>query len=565
MAARILVVDDHEAGRYAKSRLLRAAGYHVVETATGHAALERVTVVPPDLVLLDVRLPDIDGFAVCRQIKTAVPQVTILQTSSARADATDRAAALDIGADSYLVEPIEPAELLAVVRALLRMRAAEQEVRRLNEDLEARAAARALELEEANRQLDAERRERRKTEDVLWHIQKLEAFGQLSGGVAHDFNNLLTVIIGNLELAREALTDSRRLPKEHVANQLLAALSAAEHGADITQRMLAFARQSLLRVEAVHLDALIAGSMDLLRQAVGEAITCELTPAASLWPCVIDPIQFEAAMLNLAVNARDAMPDGGRLRIELKNISAGANRADRPAEMKPGRYVSIAVSDTGVGMERAILERIFEPFFTTKEPGRGVGLGLSQVYGFVKQSDGHIAVESIQGTGSTFRLFFPYSSAVPETASVSDPVRVAGSEGREKILVVEDNEQVRDVVVELIKDLGYDVVVAGDGNEALKALRTDTAIRLVFTDIVMPHGNGVALAKAVAALDKKVKVVLTSGYPARTLPTNLPLVSKPYRREVLARVLRETLDGESESLPKVGSAAGLAHGSENSG
>lgn len=563
MAARILVVDDHEAGRYVKSRLLRAAGYCVVEADTGHTALEQVTVHPPDLVLLDVGLPDIDGFTVCRQIKTAIPQVTVLQTSSGRVDATDRAAALDLGADSYLADPIDPHELLATVRALLRMRAAEQEVRRLNENLEERAAVRALELAEANRQLEAERHERRRAEDILWHAQKLEAVGQLSGGVAHDFNNLLTVVIGNLELAHEAFAGSRKLPKEQVANLLLAALSAAEHGAKITQQMLAFARRTLLRVEVAHLDALIDRSMDLLQRALGEAITFECIPAAPLWPCVLDPIQFEAAMLNLAVNARDAMPDGGSLRIELKNISVGAHRADMPADMMPGRYVSVAVSDTGIGMETAILDRVFEPFFTTKEPGRGVGLGLSQVYGFVKQSDGYITVESVQGTGTTFRLYFPYASAVPEVASVSDPAGIAGSEDRERILIVEDNEQVRDVVVELIEDLGYDVVVAGDGHEALKVLRADDAIKLVFTDIVMPNGmSGVALAKAVAALNKRVKVVLTSGYPHRagshSIPIDLPLVTKPYRRELLARVLRETLDGTSESFPKVDTTSGIA-------
>jgi signal transduction histidine kinase len=548
IAARILVVDDHEAGRYAKSRVLRTAGYDVIEVGTGHAALEQVTARPPDLVVLDVRLPDIDGFTVCRRIKATLPQVTVLETSSARVDASDRAAALDLGADSYLVEPIEPDELVAVVRALLRMRAAELEVRHLNEDLEARAAARALELAEANRQLDAERLERRRAEEVLWHMQKLEAVGQLTGGVAHDFNNLLTVITGNLELVQGALTGSRRLPKERVAKLLTAALSAAEHGAKTTQQMLAFARRTLLRVEVVHLDALIVRSMDLLRRALGEAITLEFVAGTDLWPCVTDPVQFEAAMLNLAVNARDAMPVGGHLRIEARNITVGPDSVDIPAELAPGPFVNITVADTGVGMDAAVLSRIFEPFFTTKEPGRGSGLGLSQLYGFVKQSDGHVTVESVQGAGTTFQLYFPYSTAIPQGAPVSNSGHVVSSQG-ERILIVEDNEDVREVVVALIKDLGYNVVVACDGHEALKLLRSDGAIDLLFTDVVMPNGmNGIALASAATAVNKELKVILTSGYPARTssgpVPINFPLISKPYRREELALVLRETLRGQ---------------------
>ena len=545
-SARILVVDDHEPGRYAKSRILRGLGYTVVEAGSGHEALEEVTAQPPDLVLLDVRLPDIDGLTVCHQIKSALPQVTVVQTSSARVDATDRVAALGSGADSYLVEPIDPHELIAVVQALLRMRAAEQEVRRLNDNLQARAAARADELAEANRQLGMERSERRKTEEVLWHVQKLEAVGQLTGGVAHDFNNLLTVITGNLELLWEALSGTRKLSKARLGQLLQSALAAADHGAKLTQQLLAFARRSLLHVEVADLNAIIQRSVDLLRRALGEAVTLEFTPGAELWPCVIDPVKFEAALLNLAVNAHDAMPLGGCFAIQTQNVELSTQESGAVSDIAPGRYVGIVVSDTGMGMEPAVLERIFEPFFTTKDVGRGSGLGLSQFYGFIKQSDGHVTVESTPGAGTTFRLYLPFSSELPQTELPSATVDMA-SRGRERILVVEDNQNVREVVVELIQDLGYSVLVARDGKEALNLLRGDLPIDLLFTDIVMPNGmDGLALADAARALDARLKIILTSGYAARNgasaTSIDFPLILKPYRREDLARVLRDTLD-----------------------
>lgn len=543
--ARILVVDDYEAGRYAKSRVLRGQGYQVIEAETGHAALDQVLAQLPDLVLLDVRLPDMDGTTVCRRIKAALPQITVLQTSSARVGSRDRTAALEIGADAYLVEPIEADELIAVVGSLLRLRAAEQEVRRLNENLELRVAQRAAELVEANQQLDIERSERRKAEEVLWHMQKLEAVGQLTGGIAHDFNNLLTVITGNLELVQEALDGSRQLPKKRLTELLGTALSAASQGARVTQQLLAFARRSLLRVEVVDLTTIIESAADLMRRALGEAVTLELGASEDLWPCVIDPVQLETALLNLALNARDAMPEGGTLRIKAKNILIEEGSS---AGIAPGRFVEISVADTGVGMEPAVLARIFEPFFTTKDVGQGSGLGLSQLYGFIRQSDGHVTVESKPGAGTTFRLYLPYSANLPRSAGPLSPQQAFRECGSETILIVEDNDEVRAVVVEMINDLGYRAIIARDGHEALKLLHEDAEIDLLFTDIVMPNGmDGIALADAARSLKKDVKVVLTSGYTDRTGSaagfTAFPLLRKPYRRNDLARVLRDTLDG----------------------
>jgi len=283
-AVTILVVDDDDAGRYVKAHILASNGYEVSEAAFGHTAIDQVAASPPDLVLLDVKLPDINGIEVCQHIKAAFPQVAVLQTSSALISAHDRAAALNGGADSYLIEPIEPDELVAVVKALLRMHKAEQELRQLNETLEARIAERAGALGEANRLIEVERANRRRAEEVLWHTQKLEAVGQLTGGVAHDFNNLLTIITGNLDMLQDVIAGTRKLPRERQLRLVDAAQNAVEHGAHLTQQLLAFARRSVLDAETVDLNAVISDSEDFLRRALNEAISLKVAYSPDLWP-----------------------------------------------------------------------------------------------------------------------------------------------------------------------------------------------------------------------------------------------------------------------------------------
>ena len=550
-AARILVVDDDAAGRYFKTHILAGSGYVVDEAELGHAAIEQIAAVPPDLVLLDVKLPDIDGNEVCRRIKATFPQIAVLQTSSARVTARDRAAALDCGADSYLIEPIEPDELVAVVKALLRMRMAEQELRLLNETLEARVAERAAELDEANRRLEVERANRDRAEEVLWHAQKLEAVGQLTGGVAHDFNNLLTVITASLDMLHEVVAGARKLPAERQLKLVEAAQNAADHGAQLTHQLLAFARRSVLDAKPVDLNAVISGFGDFLRRALGETINLDVAYAPDLWPCHVDRVQFEAALINLVVNARDAMPRGGELRIRTGNVEVGdpADRAELGCE--PGAYVYVSVSDNGVGMGADVAQRAFEPFFTTKEVGQGSGLGLSQVYGFVTQSGGQVRVQTAPAAGSTFILYLPRSAGqVKARSSAVEPVPGPGA-GHETILVVEDNLELLEIAVAMIRGLGYNVLVAADGVEALELLRGDTPIDLLFSDVVMPQGiSGVALAAEARAIDQDLEILLTSGYPALRGGDlgsgDFPILSKPYRRDDLARMLRSTLSARRE-------------------
>jgi signal transduction histidine kinase len=406
---RILVVDDDEAGRYVKMRVLKSKGYAVSGTALGHVAIEQAAAERPDVVLLDVMLPDASGIEVCRRLKSEFPGVMVLQTSAAFTRPQDRTTALEGGADSFLVEPIDPDELLAAVNALLRVRRAEREPRRLNETLEAQVVERTGELAAANARIEQEMAERRKAEQALWHSQKLESVGQLTGGIAHDFNNFLTVISGNLELVRDALAGGRTTPPDRLLRLIMSAQTAADRGALVTRQLLAFARRSVLRAETVDLAALVSAFAGLLRHALGEAVTLETRFDPVLWRCRIDPLQFEAAILNLAGNARDAMSGVGHVTIEAANTMIDGEPQVTPTELAAGAYVCVRVTDSGPGMAPEVAARAFEPFFTTKDIGKGSGLGLSQVYGFVKQSGGHVVIETEPGAGTTVSLYLPGS------------------------------------------------------------------------------------------------------------------------------------------------------------
>jgi signal transduction histidine kinase len=547
--SRILIVDDDEAARYIKSRVLRRQGYAVSEASLGHEALALAAAESPHLTLLDVKLPDVSGIEVCREIKSRFPNIIVLQTSAAFTGVADRTRALDGGADSYLVEPIEPDELIATVNALLRMRDAEQEARRINRCLEQLVDERTHELAEANRQLADEIADRRQAEAALWHTQKLDLIGQLTGGIAHDFNNLLMVISGNLELLHETFDDDAKQSSD--ARQLLAnAEAAAEHAAKITQQLLAFARRSTLTEETVRFTDLLAVSEGFLRRAAGEAIEFSCACGPDLWNCRVDPVQLEAAVLNLVVNARDAMPRGGKLNIEAVNVSLGTTSGEAERGVPTGDYVKIVVSDTGQGMSPETLERVFEPFFTTKEVGKGSGLGLSQVYGFVKQSGGHILIDSTPDKGTALSLYLPRSAppADESTAASARPHDSLG--GSETVLIVDDNMEVREVMAVIVGSLGYDVLTAAGATEALGVIRGQCGIDLLVSDIVMSGGiDGLELARQARALRPGLPVLLMSGYPAGSVQEcTFPILPKPYRRDQLALQIRAAL-GEPVALP----------------
>ena len=544
---RILVVDDDDGGRYLKAHILRKSGYTVIEAANGRAALEQCRDGAPDLVLLDVVLPDVSGVEICRQIKASHPGIPVLQTSAAITSAHDRALSLVGGADAFLIEPIEPEELIATAKALLRMRAAEQALRRVNENLETAVAERTRDLTDAYLRLELETAERRKTEEMLWHTQKLDAVGQLTGGIAHDFNNLLAVIVASLEMIHAAFGGPQEVPRSKILRLLKTAETATDRGAKLTKQLLAFARRSTLRPAVVTLDEAIVACEPFLRRALGEAITFRMRFEPELWPCRIDPVQFEAALLNLVVNARDAMPGGGDLEIATGNVTADAAASQRPAGLGPGDYVCLRLTDTGMGMDPDVAARAFEPFFTTKEVGKGTGLGLSQVYGFVKQSEGHVTIDTKPGRGTSFLLYLPRCD---DTAIASETYAVTpetAPTGTETVLVVEDNSDVRQLATATISGLGYRVLEAPNGPAALDILKQEGTVDLLFSDVVLPAGmNGFELVHKARAIRSGLRALMTSGYAniqrSGSERPDVPVLLKPYRRDELAHRIRLELD-----------------------
>ena len=393
----------------------------------------------------------------------------------------------------------------------------------------------------------AEVNRREIAEASLRQVQKMEVVGQLTGGVAHDFNNLLTAIGGNLDLILRRSDDSGR-----VRRLAEAALQATQRGERITQQLLVFSRRQVLRPETLNLNRVLVEFEALMTHAVSEKIDLQLQLDAALDPSRIDRAQFEAALLNLMVNARDALPTGGRVVIETRNVLLDQAYADQNPDARPGAYVLVSVSDNGVGIDPSILPHVFEPFFTTKDVGRGSGLGLSQVYGFAEQSGGHVKIYSEVGIGTTVKLYLPKANErlIAEEKQQLIPLRSAN--GGETVLVVEDDEAVLAMAIESLTDLGYRVLVAHDSHEALAIVKGSERIDILFSDIVMPGGiNGANLAVETRRLRPDIKVILTSGYTAAALsnehglPEELPILSKPYRKDELADQLRVIAGGRA--------------------
>ncbi|WJI73138.1 CHASE3 domain-containing protein [Mesorhizobium sp. C395A] len=402
------------------------------------------------------------------------------------------------------------------------------------------------ELMRKNIELGNEIQTREKAESQIRQMQKMEAVGQLTGGIAHDFNNMLAVIISAMNLAQRKLTRG-----EHdIMKFIEAATDAATRAANLTSRLLAFSRQQPLAPQVVDANRLVAGMSDLLRRALGETIRIETVLAGGLWKTHADPSQLENAILNLAVNARDAMGEDGKMTIETANSHLDEGYAATHAEVKAGQYVMIAVSDTGAGMPADVMERAFEPFFTTKPVDKGTGLGLSQVFGFVKQSGGHVKIYSEPGQGTTIRIYLPRFFG-PEEATISS--ERAGNPAvpvTETILVVEDDPRVRASTTDAMRELGYTVIHATSGQEALEKLGDNPGVALMFTDIVMPVMNGRKLAEEALARMPKLKVIFTTGFTRNAVVHNgvldhdVHFLAKPFTIEQLAAKLRDVLDAK---------------------
>jgi signal transduction histidine kinase/DNA-binding response OmpR family regulator len=404
---------------------------------------------------------------------------------------------------------------------------AQEALIQLNDTLEERIVERTAELERAHSQLR--------------QSQKLEAVGQLTGGVAHDFNNVLQVITGNLQLLQMSLAGNPEAQR-----RLESAAFAADRGAKLSSQLLAFARRQPLQPMAINVGKILRGMDDLLRRALGESVQIETVVAGGLWTTLVDPHQLENVILNLAINARDAMNGEGKLTLELANAMLDDSYSAQETEVIPGQYVMLAISDTGSGMPPEVISRAFEPFFTTKPEGEGTGLGLSMAYGFVKQSSGHIKIYSEPGSGTTIKIYLPRSMQAEVEMSKSSSGPIAG--GKETILVVEDDPVVQGTVVDILSGLGYRVLKANDGLSALNVLQSGIPVDLLFTDVVMPGPvRSPDLAKQAKQIFPDIEVLFTSGYTQNAivhggrLDPGVELISKPYRREELARKIRHML------------------------
>ncbi|MBL8555273.1 MAG: CHASE3 domain-containing protein [Phenylobacterium sp.] len=404
------------------------------------------------------------------------------------------------------------------------------------------------ELAAVNERLTAEVLGRERAEEQLRQAQKMEAVGQLTGGIAHDFNNMLSVVVGSLELARRRL----RTDPDRAQHYIDSALEGAQNAAGLTARLLAFSRQAPLAPRPLDPNKLVGGMSELLRRTIGENVEVETVLAGGVWRVNVDRQLIENALLNLCVNARDAMSEGGNLTIETSNTSLDEDYASAQSEVTPGQYVLISVTDTGVGMPPEIIARAFDPFYTTKGVGRGTGLGLSQVFGFVKQSGGHIKIYSEVGRGTSVKIYLPRwtgeaaGDAAFAPATTEPPPR---ARDREIILLVEDDERVRGVTVDSLRELGYDVVQASSGDQALQQLAQQPRIDLLLTDIVMPGMTGRMLADQVLAQRPDLRVLYMTGYTRNAIVHNgvldfgVAFLQKPFSAEQLARKVRDVLDG----------------------
>ena len=423
-------------------------------------------------------------------------------------------------------------------------------------------------LLERTRELEEESKLRREAEATLMQAQKMEAVGQLSGGIAHDFNNLLTIIIGNLDAMKRQLAMLAGLePARDIAGKLSksldAALRGAQSSAQLTHRLLAFSRRQALEPQRLDLNRLVSGMLEMFRRTLGSDISIETVLGAGLWPTFADGHQLENVLLNLALNAKAAMPDGGCLTIETANTYLDDAYVRRFGDIKAGQYAVLCVTDTGTGIAKDILEKVFEPFFTTKPPGEGSGLGLAMVHGFVKQSGGHVRIYSEEGRGTTVKIYLPRLigeevGAVP-AGKAEGKQAIPRAKPGEMILLVEDSEGVREYARDILLELGYGVIDAANVQEALRAVAKKPHISLLFTDVVLGESNGRVLADKVRQIYPNLPVLFTTGYTRNAivhqgrLDPDVQLLNKPFTQQDLARKLRELLDGAA--TPEVAPAA----------
>ena len=504
--ARVLVVDDSRVIRTLLESTLKEEGYEVDTAEGGTAALTLLERKPYDVVVTDLNMPAGDGFAVLEATRSndSGAEVIVLTGSHAR-DIDAAVRAMRLGAQDYLTKPLAGSEQLTL------------------------AVERAL--------------EKKRNREALREAQKMEAVGRLAGGIAHDFNNLLGIIAGCAGLMVERDLDER------TRRDVLRIQDAVERASDLTRRLLAFSRRQVLRPFLLDLNTVLTGMSDILRSLAGEKIHTRLSLASALRPIRVDPGQLEQVIVNLVVNARDAMPEGGYLTIETGGITVqGPHVGSLP--VGDGHYVLLAVSDTGIGMDAATRNRAFEPFFTTKPEGQGTGLGLAMVHGVVSQSGGAVTVYSEPGHGSTFKVYLPSAEGEAPTGGAHDAKVGEVQRGSGTILLVEDEDELRQVMQESLEALGYHVLAARDGRAALDLASSDSPIDLLLTDMIMPEMNGGELAREISKSRPGLKAIFVSGYADSAMtrrglvPQDATFLQKPLSLLELSQTIARLMHGE---------------------
>jgi signal transduction histidine kinase len=532
----ILLVDDQPGKLLSYEAILSELGENLLKASSAREAFEHLLKVAVAVVLIDVCMPELDGFELAAMIREhpRFCRTAIIFVSAVQVTDLDLLRGYAVGAVDYVPVPVVPDLLRAKVRVFAELYRKTRQLETLNAELEQRVAERTGELANANadleRRVEERTREREAALAQVHEMQKVESLGQLTGGVAHDFNNLLMAVLGNLEILR------KHIPNDSKLHRLIdGAIQGAERGATLTKRMLAFARRQELQPATVDVPTLVDSMVEMLTRSLGPSIEITTEFENDVPATRVDPNQLELALLNLALNSRDAMPNGGKLTISARKDCVG--KSDIPG-LPAGDYVCIAERDTGVGMEESTLKRATEPFFTTKGAGHGTGLGLSMVDGLVAQSGGAMRISSKVGEGTQVELWIPVSKS--EKPDELRPVSTAYVEniGLRRVLVVDDDPIVAAGTAAMLEDLGHSVIEVTSAETALKVLSSQSDIDFVITDHAMPGMTGTELAERIAHLWPSMPVVLASGYAE--LPGDergWPRLSKPYRQEELAQLM----------------------------
>lgn len=555
---RILIVDDLPDNLYYLEALLKGNGFEVVTALNGAEALTAARENPPDMVISDILMPVLDGYALCREWRSderlkALPFIFYTATFTGK---QDEELALGLGADHFLIKPLAPEVLMAAIREVLGSSSLRDKaplpaespdetglLKEYSVALFRKLEKKMADLELANRELEQRIVEQKRLEEQLRQAQKMEAVGRFSAGIAHDFNNILTVIIGYGGIMRmNGTMDSGQCDKlDHI-------LEAADRAKNLASSLLTFSRKQPVKLRQLDLNGAVAGVETFLRRVIGDDVTLTLSSVSQPLFVLADKGHIEQVLMNLAVNARDAMPEGGTLSVETAVVAIDDEYIRMHGYGTAGRYALLTITDTGIGMDAATCRNIFEPFFTTKESGRGTGLGLSIVYGIVQQHNGHIHVYSEPGQGTAFRILLPLVTEIAETG-VAPAVHVPLPGGNETILVVDNEEPIRQYLELFLTTMGYTVYQACDGEEAVKLFRhKGEEIDLVLMDVIMPHKTGKEAAIEIRNIRESARILFISGYPydliseRHLLLEDAEMVMKPLAPSELALKVRELLD-----------------------